>query len=476
MKKQQQTTRKDWAKGLGLGALFVAFVAWTGGWWGLLFLPLILDAYITKKINWGWWRELENPITRTLMSWLDAIVFALVAVYFVNLYFFQNYVIPSSSLEKSLLVGDYLFVSKTSYGPRKPITPLSMPLTQHTIPFFGGIKSYIEHPQWDYERISPKRVPLNDIVVFNYPAGDTVALNYQNNDYYMMAYQVGAEMLAQQGILRPDSMSPLQKRAYFAMMKAAGKQVIADNPAQFGKVVTRPIDRQENYVKRCVGTPGQTLEIRNRIIYLDGKANPEPKDVQYNYRVRLTGRTLPQDFVREIGLSRDDETMLYGQGIVPLTKHMVQQLRRRTDLVQSLALEPQSDTDMLYPQNGDYGWTCDNYGPIWIPAKGESIRLTPNNLPIYERVITAYEGHSLQLDANGNILIDGKPCQDYTFQQDYYWMMGDNRHNSADSRYWGFVPETHIVGKPIMIWLSTDKDYGLLNGGIRWSRLFRWVK
>lgn len=466
---------KDWVKGIFFGALFVAFLIWIKGWWGFIALPFILDAYITKRIRWGWWKELENPITRTIMSWIDAIVFALVAVYFVNLYFFQNYVIPSSSLEKSLLVGDYLFVSKTSYGARKPITPLSMPLTQHTIPFFGGIKSYIDWPKWPYERISPKRIKLNDIVVFNYPAGDTVALNYQNNDYYMMAYQIGQEIMAQEGILRNDSMTLLEKRAYFAAQKKAGQAAMAANPAQFGKIVARPIDRQENYVKRCVGTPGQTLQIKDRTIYLDGKPIPAPEYVQYNYRIVLTGRTLPEDFVKEIGLSHDDEMMLYSQGIAPLTNEMAGKMRARTDLVQSVELNPQTDTDMLYPQNADYGWSCDNYGPIWIPAKGKSIALTLENLPIYERVISVYEGNRLKVDAKGNILINGKPSQNYTFQQDYYWMMGDNRHNSADSRYWGFVPETHIVGKPIMIWLSLDKDYGLLNGGIRWKRILRWV-
>ncbi len=474
-KKTYKPTAKDWAKGLFWSALYVAFLVWTRSWWGFLFLPLVLDAFITRKINWGWWKDLENPVTRTIMSWVDAIVFALVAVYFVNIYFFQNYVIPSSSLEKSLLVGDYLAVSKLSYGPRKPMTPLSVPLTQHTIPILGGIKSYFDKPQWKYERINPKPVTLNDIVVFNYPAGDTVALNYQNSDYYMLAYQVGREVMVNQGILRPDSMSALEKRSYFTTQKDLGKQVIAQNPGQFGKVAYRPVDRQENYVKRCVGLPGQTLEIRDRIIYLDGKANKEPDNVQYNYNVVLTGRSLPADFVKQIGLSHEDEDVLYASGVCPLTQKMVEQMKARPDLVESVELIPQTDTDWLYPIDGDYGWTCDNYGPLWIPKKGESVKLTLENLPIYERPIAVYEGNQLEVSPEGKIRINGEETSEYTFQMDYYWMMGDNRHNSADSRYWGFVPEDHIVGKPVMIWLSTDKDYGIFSGKIRWKRLFRWV-
>ncbi len=467
-------TKKDWIKCSIWSVLYIIFLIWSHSWWGFLFLPLIVDVYITRFINWGWWKDLENPITRRIMSWVDAIVFALVAVYFVNLYFFQNYVIPSSSLEKSLLVGDYLFVSKTSYGVRKPITPLSMPLTQHTLPILG-CKSYIDVPQWKYERIHARRIPLNDIVVFNYPSGDTVALNFQNQDYYTMAYEIGSQIFQENNVFPLDSTNLLEMRDYYAQMKQVGKQAIAGNPQQFGKVVARPVDRRENYVKRCVGTPGQMLQIRDRIVYLDGKANKEPENVQYNYEVKLKVNQLPADFVKEIGLSRDDEAMLYQSGVCPLTSKMKQQMLARTDLVDSIAFMATRPGDMLYPQNADYGWTADNYGPIWIPEKGKSVKLTLENLPIYERPIAVYEGNKLEVNADGTIKINGKATDSYTFKMDYYWMMGDNRHNSADSRYWGFVPEDHIVGKPIMIWFSRNSDYGLFKGGIRWNRMFRWV-
>ena len=476
MKKQKTpVTGKDIFKCVLWSALYIAFLVWSHSWWGFLFLPLIIDLYITRFINWGWWKDIENPVTRTIMSWLDAIVFALVAVYFVNIYFFQNYVIPSSSQETSLLVGDYLFVSKPSYGVRTPMTPLSLPLTQHTLPLFN-CKSYFDKPQWKYERIHASRVPLTDIVVFNYPAGDTVALNFQNQDYYSIAYELGHQYLDSKGITLTDGMTAVQKRNYFAEMKRIGEEYISANPQEFGQVVARPVDRRENYVKRCVGTPGQTLEIRDRIIYLDGKANKEPDNVQYNYLVELKDTQLPEDFVKQIGLSREDETSLYRSGICPLPAKMAEQMRARTDIITNIEPAKYGAGEFLYPQNGGYGWTCDNYGPVWIPAKGESIDLTLENLPLYERPIAVYEGNQLEVTPDGIIKINGKEAHSYTFKMDYYWMMGDNRHNSADSRYWGFVPEDHIVGKPVMIWFSRDADYGLFHGGIRWNRLFSWVE
>ena len=259
-KEEKPVTWKDWAYGIGFSALLIAFLVWIrASFWFYLTVPFVFDAYVTRKVNWGWWKELENPVTRTIMSWVDAIVFALVAVYFVNIYIFQNYTIPSSSLEKSLLVGDYLYVSKTSYGPRAPMTPLSMPLCQHTLPI-GGIQSYITWPSWEYKRISPKPVQLNDIVVFNYPSGDTVALNAQNQDYYGICYEVGRELYQQNfGALELDSMKTLERRRMFSKIYSMGVDYVKRNAQQFGDVVWRPVDRRENYVRRCVGLPGQTL-------------------------------------------------------------------------------------------------------------------------------------------------------------------------------------------------------------------------
>ena len=475
--KKELNPRCQWTKFAVATILYLLFLVWVESWWGLIVVPFIFDVYITKKIKWQWWRESSNDATRFIMSWVDALVFALVAVYFINLLFFQNYVIPSSSLEKSLLTGDYLFVSKVSYGPRKPQTPLTMPLTQHTLPVFD-CDSFIEWPQWKYERAKGfGHVELNDIVVFNYPAGDTIctAPQYQAQDFYRLAYGLGEGAYAQtHGGYLPNlsKMTLQQQRDFLAQMYADGRHIIDSNPSEYGHIKARPADRRENYVKRCVGLPGQTLQIKNRIIYLDGKANKEPDNVQYSYYVKLRSQ-MPLELMDELGISMEDITSLNTSGYLPLTNASVKALKARKDVVESVTLVNDPTTWDIYPLNGNKGWTRDNYGPVWIPKKGATLKLTMSNIAIYERPIRVYEGNDLQVK-DGKIYINGKEAKCYTFKMDYYWMQGDNRHNSLDSRYWGFVPEDHIVGKPIYIWWSHDPDHSGFSC-IRWSRLFRFV-
>lgn len=476
IKKKQKglNPRVQWTKFVIVTLLYLAFLYWVGSWWGLLVLPFIYDVYISKKINWQWWKDAEGP-TRFIMGWVDAIVFALVAVYFINLFFFQNFVIPSSSLEKSLLTGDYLFVSKLSYGPRIPQTPLTMPLTQHTMPVLN-IKSYIEVPHWDYRRVKGLgNVQLNDIVVFNYPSGDSLVNEprWAAADYYQMVYSYGKQLYDQANPpVNLDSLTPLQQRDYFAYIYALGRAYIVQNPNEYGDLISRPTDRRENYVKRCVGLPGQTLQIKNRIIYLDGKPNKEPDNVQYTYYVKLKNM-LPEELLTELGITQEDLQSLNTSGVMPLTAKAAKALAARKDLVESVKLNTDAPTGDLYPLNANTGWTRDNYGPIWIPKKGATIKLSLANLPLYERPIRVYENNKLEV-RNGQIYINDKPANSYTFKMDYYWMMGDNRHNSADSRYWGFVPEDHVVGKPIFIWWSHDVDHPGFKG-IRWKRLFTCV-
>ena len=473
--KQKLNMKVQWAKFAVVLALYLLFLVWVESWLGLIVVPFIFDVYITKKIHWQWWKDEEGPV-RFIMSWVDALVFALVAVYFINLFFFQNYVIPSSSLEKSLLTGDYLFVSKVSYGPRIPETPLTMPLTQHTLPLVN-VKSYIEWPHWDYRRVKGLgNVKLNDIVVFNYPAGDTLCNEerYQANDYYQMVYSIGDQILEQNGQQQDVRvLNPLQQRHYFEKVYAAGRNYILNMPGEYGDIISRPTDRRENYVKRCVGLPGQTLQIKNRIVYLDGKANKEPDNVQYTYKMKLKGE-FPIDLADELGITNEDLLMYNQSGVIPLTKKACLALKANKNLVESISINADAIYGDLYPLNAYTGWTRDNYGPVWIPKKGKSIQLNLKNLPIYERCIKVYEGNDLKVDSQGNIFINGKLAKSYTFKLDYYWMMGDNRHNSADSRYWGFVPEDHIVGKPIFIWWSHSPDHPGFSG-IRWNRLFNFV-
>ena len=466
--------RIQWAKFVAVIICYLLFLYWIGSWWGLIVVPFIYDVYITKKIKWQWWRDAEGP-TRFIMGWVDALIFALVAVYFINLFFFQNYVIPSSSLEKSLLTGDYLAVSKVSYGPRIPETPLSMPLTQHTLPVINT-KSYLEWPHWDYRRAKGfGHVKLNDIVVFNYPSGDTLcsAEAYQGQDFYGLCSYIGKSLLAQQGV-QPDlkAMNPVEQRDYLDHALAVGRKFIAGNPAEYGEIITRPTDRRENYVKRCVGLPGQTLQIKNRIVYLDGKPNKEPDNVQYSYYVKLKTQ-MPPELMDELGISNEDMASLNQFGYLPLTYKAAKKLAARRDIVASIRLNTDAQSGDLYPLNAYTGWTRDNYGPIWIPKKGATVHLDMKNIALYERPIRAYEHNDLAVK-NGQIYINGRLSHSYTFKLDYYWMMGDNRHNSADSRYWGFVPEDHIVGKPIFIWWSHNPDHPGFSG-IRWSRLFKLV-
>ena len=470
-KKKEINPLKQWTKFIIVLVLYLLFLYWVKSWWGLLVVPFIFDVYITKKIKWQWWKEAEKPV-KFVMSWVDALVFALVAVYFINQFFFQNYVIPSSSLEKSLLTGDYLFVSKVSYGPRIPQTPLTMPLTQHTLPVVE-CKSYIEWPHWDYRRVKGLGdIQLNDIVVFNFPAGDTLcsAPQYQAFDYYQMCYGIGYQLYPNRP--DPDSLAPDMRMKYFNAIYEAGRQTIRQNQTEYGEIITRPADRRENYVKRCVGLPGQTLQIKDRIVYLDGKANKEPENVQYTYHVKLK-QAIPEEMMEDLGISMEDLTSLNTSGYMPLTNRAVKVLKAHPDIVESVTLNTEANDLEIYPLNGNKHWTRDNYGPIWIPKKGESIDLTLDNIAIYERPIKVYEANDLQI-RDGKIFINGQEAKSYTFKMDYYWMQGDNRHNSADSRYWGFVPEDHIVGKPIFIWWSSDPDRRGING-VRWSRLGRIV-
>ncbi len=452
-----------WIRFSIVALIFIAWVAWLGNWWVLLVLLLLFDIYITGYIPFTWWKKSRNAAVRTVMSWVDAIVYALILVYFVFTFVGQNYQIPSSSLEKTLLVGDYLWVNKMSYGPRVPMTPIHFPLVHNTFPIINT-KSYLETPTWTYHRLKGLGdVERGDIVVFNFPAGDTIAFNVQNPDYY-------------------------------TLVKMYGHAAVNTRRETFGEIMYRPVDRRENYVKRAVGLPGETLEIRDGDIYIDGQRQPMPEFAQFNYYIQAASPLADADWERlevslddrhPINVSSADSLNVKAMGftvasngsippiyVAPLTAAMVEMAANDPAFLHTMKVNAPEE-EYLFPDGVSHNWTRADYGPLWIPKKGSSIDLTPLNWATYNRVIRNYEGHhDAYLASDGKVYIDGKPADTYTFQMDYYFMMGDNRDNSLDSRYWGFVPEDHIVGKPMRVLISFDKDKGLLNGGIRWDRIF----
>lgn len=451
----------QWIKAIFWSLVYVLFIVWVGNFWWLLLLPLIVDAFLTHFVPWTWWKKTKNKSLLAFFGWVDAVVFALVAVYFINTFLFQNYQIPSSSLEKSLMVGDFLFVSKASFGPRVPNTPLSFPLVQHTFPLLN-CKSFIENPQWDYHRLKGfDSIERNDIVVFNFPAGDTVATKVQNPDFY-------------------------------SSIHSYGRDAVVNNKAEYGDIIYRPVDRRENYVKRCVAIAGDWLTIKNNQVYVNDVAQKKIPGLQFNYFVQTDGTRLTDDVLEKLNISVDDRMLLNIQENndftklmaldatlpiyhFPLTDESVAKLKQIKGVI-AVKVEPALDfiAGEVFPLGGHKNWNRDNYGPIWVPKKGAKLLLNKYNLPIYSRIITNYERNKLEVKGD-QIYINDKIATTYQFKMDYFWMMGDNRHNSADSRYWGFVPEDHVVGRPVVVWLSLDKDKGWFSGKIRWNRFFKYA-
>lgn len=443
--REVKTTR--WIRFAIVSLLFCGFVVWLGNPWVALAWLLLLDIYITCYIPWSWWKK-KTGITRSVMAWVDAIVYALVLVYFIFAFIGQNYKIPSSSLEKSLLVGDYLWVSKVIYGPRVPQTPVHFPLAHHTMPIVGG-KSYLDKPQLPYHRLPGLRsVERGDIVVFNYPQGDTVMTARPTEDYY-----ITLENLRSKGIENP--------RAY-----------IAQNPQIFGQIISRPVDRRENFVKRCIGLPGEWLEIRNDTIYINDKAIADADNVQYNYVIPVTS-PIPASQWEQIGVRHEDAGDIpINEEFVPFQFYDVPLTAANKAIVEkwpqvSGPLVREADSGFfymggIYPYYEPYGWTRPNISKFWIPKRGVTLELTLNNLPLYRRCVEIYEGNKVEVK-NGKIFINGVDNPYYTFKLDYYWMEGDNRDRSLDSRYWGFVPEDHVIGSPMVVLTSFDEEKSLFD-------------
>ena len=437
-----------WARFGFWALLYLLWVIWLGNYWWLFGLVPIFDQHITKKVKWLFWKKeyKEGEKRNELLDWVDSIIFAVIVVTFINTFFFQAFKIPSSSMESSLYTGDHLFVSKLAYGPKMPQTPLTIPFTHNVI---RGKESYSTLIQNDYKRLKGLgHVETGDYVVFAFPHGDTVLVKDPAADYYTYVRTLGRDYTIK----------------------------------HYGPVKVRPADKKDHYVKRCVASPGDTLEIRDGHVYIDSKPQEVWPGVQNSYKVITDGQRINPVNLDKLGLNVRElwyQPDLPGYPAMPLTSEMLEKVKAYPNVVsveQNIDSYPPDFPDSektIFPFAGDYKWTRDNFGPLWIPAKGTEVSLTVENLPLYERIITAYEGNDLQVK-DGKIFINGEEAHSYTFTQDYFFMMGDNRHNSLDSRYWGFVPEDHIVGKPALIWLSIDGSKKFPKN-IRWRRFFKFV-
>ena len=438
-----------WARLIFWSLLYLLWVIWLGNYWWLLGLAVIFDHHITRKVKWLFWKKeyKEGEKRNAWLDWLDAIIFAVVFVTFINIFFFQAFKIPSSSMESSLLTGDHLFVSKLAFGPRIPQTPLTIPFTHNVI---FGKESYSTLIQNDYRRLKGFRnVRRGDYVVFGFPDGDSVLVKAPSEDYYTVC------------------------RLY-------GKDYAVRN---YGPVIARPSDKKDHYVKRCVAVAGDTLTIVDGRVHINSEPQTVWPGVQSTYAVITNGTRINQKTLDRLGLNIAelyyDET-LPGYPQMALTASMLEKVKACPNVTAVEELDDVYPPDypdsylMLFPFRENFRWTRDNYGPIWIPKAGVTVKLNAEVLPLYERIIRDYEHNSLQVNADGRIIINGEETYEYTFSQDYYFMMGDNRHNSLDSRYWGFVPEDHIVGRPAVIWLSTDSSRSFPSN-IRWRRFLKFV-
>ena len=380
-------------------------------------------------------------------EWTDAIIFAVVAASIIRVFMIEAYTIPTSSMEKSLLVGDFLFVSKMSYGPKLPNTPLAFPFVHHTMPLSKYMKSYVEWIEWPYYRFPGfTSIKHGDVVVFNYPDGDTVALKQQNQSYYSLVRQLGRER-------------------------------VWNDKFNFGDIVARPVDKRENYIKRCIGLPGDTIQIIDEVVHINGKALDFPELSQFKYIIKTDGNPINKRVINKLDITEEVEQTETGYQVITLTKASAAKLKELPNVlsVENIIQPKGFWQPYIFPFDSTYNWNVDNFGPLYIPKAGATVQLTLANLPLYSRIINAYELNSLDVK-DGKIIINGKEATSYTFKMDYYWMMGDNRHNSADSRFWGFVPIDHIVGKAVFVWLSLDNNKSLFDGKIRWGKLFRTIK
>ncbi|MES2652822.1 MAG: signal peptidase I [Bacteroidota bacterium] len=397
-------------------------------------------------MNYKFWQKNKNAETKKKKSktreWTDAIIFAVVAATVIRVFFIEAYTIPSGSMEKSLLIGDFLFVSKVNYGARVPMTPVAFPFAHHTMPI-TGTKAYWDGVQWKYRRLPGLQdIKRNDVVVFNFPEGDTVMLENQNPSYY-------------------------------ANLRVYGW---AKTNSDY-TIVSRPIDKRENYIKRCVAIAGDVISMKNGIANVNGKDEPLKNTGMMPYRIQFNSTEINLELLKDKGFAigemqqESDDTYLANASAEMITE--LKKLNFTKSVTMAAESAEHEENGGLFPYDPNRKWNRDNFGPIKIPAKGWTVQIDSNTMPLYYRAIRTYEGNTVENKGN-DWYINGKIAKSYTFKMNYYWMMGDNRHQSADSRYWGFVPEDHVVGKALFIWMSFDSEGSFFNK-IRWSRIFKGI-
>lgn len=437
-----------WVKFSLVAVGYLLWVIWLGSFWWLLGLLVIFDLYITKKVKWAFWKKKykEGEKRNVWLEWLDAVIFALIAATFVKSFFFEAYMIPTSSMENTLKTGDYLFVGKIKYGPVRPRNPLTVPLTHNVI---FGKESYSRIIERPYKRMAGfRKVQRNDMVVFNFPHGDTVLVKYPMDDFY-------------------------------THVRLNGEKSTLDH---YGPVKVRPPGKEDNYVKRCVAAAGDTLQVIDGQVWVNGQPQPVFSGIRSTYTLITDGQPLNKRLLEKFKVSVEEarfDNRIPGYASLPLNPQHAEELKELRNVLsvtQNIDVFPPDYPDsqlVLFPfvVSDEYPWTRDNYGPLWIPKEGTTVTLTSQNIPLYKRIITTYEGHTLE-ESDGVFYIDGEETSEYTFRMDYYFMMGDNRHNSLDSRYWGFVPEDRIVGNPLIVWFSTDK-FKKFPASIRLDRLLK---
>jgi signal peptidase I len=438
-------SRKEYIKFSIWSILYILLIIWFEYYFLLTGLLFLADYFLFHIIPWRKLNGIINIPERftSSLEWTKAILVAFLLTMSFKILFLEAYKIPTPSMEKTLLVGDYLFVSKIGYGPKLPNTPFSIPFLPNMLP--NGRRTYSMHKELPYKRLKGfSKVKHNDIIVFNFPEGDTVVTQYPGQNYYSLVRQYGRDYI-------------------FSRFE----------------VIYHPVDKRDNYIKRCVGLPGDTIQIRDGQVFTNGLAIKKYATQQFNYYVRTFGERLSDDILKKAGIKAEGtnynpNSSLY---IMPLSIKDAEFIR---GLPEVKSIQPYVEPIIsfkqteVFPHAHQINWTVDEFGPLVIPYKGLRIELSERNILLYDRLIRVYEKNNLKIIDN-KIYLNGKITRFYTFDMNYYFVLGDNRHNSADSRFWGLVPEDHLVGKAVLIWFSKDPEKNIFRG-LRLKRMFKSIK